>query len=78
MYTERVLLADLQKVSGALERKAAAVGCVRLLADGQRMRTPPLLQYWPRLMQVHVLILTNRIFFLYPTLIPLSGVGTCF
>ncbi|XP_013137862.1 PREDICTED: exportin-2 [Papilio polytes] len=35
MYTERVLVPELQRVSGALERKAAAVGCVKLLTESQ-------------------------------------------
>ncbi|XP_059055862.1 exportin-2 [Achroia grisella] len=50
MYMERVLIADLQKVSGTLERKAAAVGCVKLLTS-QRLREPPLDALWPPLMQ---------------------------
>ncbi|XP_028166551.1 exportin-2-like [Ostrinia furnacalis] len=51
MYVERVLLPDLQKVSGALERKAAAVGCVKLLATSAHFTRGSLVQYWPRLMQ---------------------------
>ncbi|KAL0861429.1 hypothetical protein ABMA27_008973 [Loxostege sticticalis] len=51
MYVERVLLTDLQKVSGALERKAAAVGCVKLLCDSAHFTRGALAQYWPRLMQ---------------------------
>ncbi|XP_026750496.2 exportin-2 [Galleria mellonella] len=51
MYLERILIADLQKVTGALERKAAAVGCVKLLTSSQRLRQPPLAALWPRLLQ---------------------------
>ncbi|KAL4708636.1 hypothetical protein ACJJTC_008162 [Scirpophaga incertulas] len=51
MYVERILLPDLQKVTGSLERKAAAIGCVRLLADCQRMRVNPLARYWTPLLQ---------------------------
>ncbi|PZC71936.1 hypothetical protein B5X24_HaOG212249 [Helicoverpa armigera] len=51
MYVERVLIADLQRVSGALERKAAAVGCVKLLTDSQHFLTGNLAPLWPRLLQ---------------------------
>ncbi|XP_072948285.1 exportin-2 [Epargyreus clarus] len=51
MYVERVLVPELQRVSGALERKAAALGCVRLLCDCAHFRREPLAPLWPRLMQ---------------------------
>ncbi|XP_045540379.1 exportin-2 [Papilio machaon] len=51
MYTERVLIAELQRVSGALERKAAAVGCVKLLCESEHFRTGALAAYWPKLLQ---------------------------
>ncbi|GBP69395.1 Exportin-2 [Eumeta japonica] len=51
LYTERVLIPDIQKVSGTLERKAAAVGCVRLLTDSRHFREGALAQHWPRLLQ---------------------------
>ncbi|CAG9793023.1 unnamed protein product [Diatraea saccharalis] len=50
MYVERVLVPELQKVGGALERKAAAVGCVKLLTDSAHFRQH-LARYWPPLMQ---------------------------
>ncbi|XP_026728372.1 exportin-2 [Trichoplusia ni] len=51
MYVERVLVADLQRVSGALERKAAAVGCVRLLAHSQHFLHGQLAPMWPAVLQ---------------------------
>lgn len=54
MYVERVLIADLQRVSGALERKAAAVGCVKLLTDSQHFLHGSLAPLWPKLLQVHI------------------------
>ncbi|XP_026320326.1 exportin-2 isoform X2 [Hyposmocoma kahamanoa] len=51
MYCERVLIPDLQKVSGTLERKAAALGCVKLLCDCSHFRQGNLAPLWPRLMQ---------------------------
>ncbi|XP_068624899.1 exportin-2 [Battus philenor] len=51
MYTERVLIADLQRVSGALERKAAAIGCVKLLCDSAHFRQGALASLWARLLQ---------------------------
>ncbi|KPJ04535.1 Exportin-2 [Papilio xuthus] len=52
MYTERILIAELQRVSGALERKAAAVGCVKLLCESEHFRTGALAALWPKLLQV--------------------------
>ncbi|CAH4023889.1 exportin-2 [Pieris brassicae] len=51
MYVERVLIPDLQKVSGALERKASAVGCVKLLCDSAHFVRGPLAHLWPGLLQ---------------------------
>ncbi|XP_038218626.1 exportin-2 [Zerene cesonia] len=51
MYVERVLIPDLQKVGGALERKAAAVGCVKLLCDSAHFRRGALAPLWPPLLQ---------------------------
>ncbi|KPJ07726.1 Exportin-2 [Papilio machaon] len=51
MYTERVLIAELQRVSGALERKAAAIGCVKLLCESEHFRTGALAAFWPKLLQ---------------------------
>ncbi|XP_060807237.1 exportin-2 [Amyelois transitella] len=51
LYVERVLVPDLQRVSGSLERKAAAVGCAKLLCESTRFRQPPLSQLWPSVMQ---------------------------
>ncbi|XP_041975508.1 exportin-2 [Aricia agestis] len=50
MYVERVLLPELQKVSGALERKAAAVGCVRLLCC-DAARSGRLAELWTPLLR---------------------------
>ncbi|XP_050671421.1 exportin-2 [Leptidea sinapis] len=51
MYLERVLVPDLQKVSGALERKAAAVGCVKLLADCRHLQQGDLARFYTPLLQ---------------------------
>ncbi|CAK1543500.1 unnamed protein product [Leptosia nina] len=46
MYVQRVLIPDLQKVSGSLERKAAAVGCVKLLCSCAHFREGSLGDQW--------------------------------
>ncbi|OWR48872.1 exportin-2 [Danaus plexippus] len=51
MYVERVLVPDVQKVSGALERKAAAVGCVKLLCHSAHFREGRLAGLWTNLLQ---------------------------
>lgn len=50
MVIERVLLADLQKVSGDIERKVAAVGISNLLIDCPAMLERPYNTYYPRLL----------------------------
>ncbi|KAG7300820.1 hypothetical protein JYU34_015156 [Plutella xylostella] len=50
MYVQRILIPDVQKVSGTLERKAAAVGCVKLLCESAAFRGP-LAPMWTPLMQ---------------------------
>ncbi|XP_045455694.1 exportin-2 [Melitaea cinxia] len=53
MYVQRVLVPDVRKVTGTLERKAAAVGCVRLLCHSRRFRED-LAPLWPSLLQALV------------------------
>ncbi|CAB3229559.1 unnamed protein product [Arctia plantaginis] len=56
MYLERVLIPELQRVSGALERKAAAVGCIKLLCDSQHFRQGALAPLWPRLLEALIML----------------------
>ncbi|XP_034826240.1 exportin-2 [Maniola hyperantus] len=51
MYVERVLVPDIQKVTGALERKAAAVGCVKLLCHSAHFREFGLARLWTPVLQ---------------------------
>ncbi|XP_050356310.1 exportin-2 [Nymphalis io] len=50
LYVQRVLVPDVRRVCGALERKAAAVGCVRLLCHSARFRAD-LAPLWPAVLQ---------------------------
>nr|XP_012134672.1 PREDICTED: exportin-2 isoform X2 [Megachile rotundata] len=50
MVIERVFLTDLQKVSGDIERKIAAVGISNLLIDCPLMLERPYNTYYPRLL----------------------------
>lgn len=50
MVVERVILADLQKVSGEIERKVAAVGMSNLLIDCPAMVESPYNVFYPRLL----------------------------
>lgn len=50
MVVDRVLIADLQKVSGEVERKMAAVGISNLLTDCPEMLNNPYNAYYPRLL----------------------------
>ncbi|CAH2246370.1 jg27637 [Pararge aegeria aegeria] len=51
MYVERVLVPDLQKVTGELEIKSAAVGCVKLLCDSRHFREGGLARLWTPVLQ---------------------------
>ncbi|VVC91320.1 unnamed protein product [Leptidea sinapis] len=77
MYLERVLVPDLQKVSGALERKAAAVGCVKLLADCRHLQQGDLARFYTPLLQINNIfclrsVVNNNLFngFLILTTVP--------
>ncbi|XP_043276599.1 exportin-2 [Venturia canescens] len=50
MVVERVILADLQKVSGEIERKVAAVGISNLLIDCPAMVESPYNVFYPRVL----------------------------
>lgn len=50
MVVERVFIADLQKVSGEIERKITAVGIANLLIDCPFMLANPYNVYFPRLL----------------------------
>lgn len=54
MVLERVIIADLQKVSGEIERKVAAVGMSNLLIDCPAMVESPYNVFYPRLLAVLV------------------------
>ncbi|KAL7294315.1 hypothetical protein TKK_0012326 [Trichogramma kaykai] len=50
MVVERVLLTDLQKVAGAIERKVTAVGVSNILIDCPTMLKAPYNVYYPQLL----------------------------
>lgn len=50
MVVERVFIADMQKVSGDIERKVTAVGISNLLIDCPAMLESPYNVYYPRLL----------------------------
>lgn len=55
MVLEKVLITDLQKVSGNIERKITACGIVKLLTDCPVMFTGIYQKYWVPLFEVHLL-----------------------
>lgn len=50
MVVERVLIADMQKISGDIERKVTAVGMSNLLIDCPMILERPYNTYYPRLL----------------------------
>lgn len=51
MVLERVLISDLSRVAGDIDRKIVAVGVVKLLCECPAMLVPPYRNYWPNLLQ---------------------------
>lgn len=54
MVLDRLLITDLQKVSGGIERKIAAVGISNLLTDCPEMLKSPYDVYYPRVLAILV------------------------
>lgn len=52
MVLEKVLIADLQKVSGNIERKIAACGVIKLLCDCPPMFSGTYQKFWCPLFEV--------------------------
>ncbi|KAJ8681341.1 hypothetical protein QAD02_017128 [Eretmocerus hayati] len=50
MVIERVIIADMQKVSGGVDKKVTAVGMANLLIDCPAMLENPYVTYFPRLL----------------------------
>ncbi|KAI5718761.1 hypothetical protein M8J76_000021 [Diaphorina citri] len=46
MVAEKLILADLQKVSGAVNRKIAAFGLAKLLTEAKEVTEGPYVQFW--------------------------------
>lgn len=59
MVLDRVLIPDLQRISGALEIRLVAVGTTRLLCESNEMITGQYRQYWKPLMEVCDFIFYN-------------------
>lgn len=52
MVLEKLLIGELQKVAGTVERKIAACGTIKLLCESSEMYTGAYQKYWPQLLQV--------------------------
>lgn len=51
MVCQRVFVTDLNKVSGDVERKIAAVGMIKILCDTPAMLQPPYISHWLPIIQ---------------------------
>lgn len=51
MVLERVMITDLSRVAGDIDRKIVTVGVVKLLCECPAMLAPPYRNYWPNLLQ---------------------------
>jgi len=54
MVLERLMILEVQKVSGAQDRKICAVGMTKLLCETPSLLTGAYSQYWPRFLQALV------------------------
>lgn len=52
MVLEKLFIAELQKIDGAVERKIVACGITKLLCEASEMYTGIYQKYWPQLLQV--------------------------
>lgn len=52
MVLEKLLIAELQKIAGDVERKIVAIGVIKLLCECPEMYTGTYQKYWPQLLQV--------------------------
>lgn len=46
MVAEKILLADLQKVSGRVHKKISAFGLAKLLTEAPELTGGPYVQFW--------------------------------
>lgn len=51
MVIERILCADLTRVTGDIDKKIVAMGVTKILCECPSMLTPPYRNYWPGLLQ---------------------------
>lgn len=51
MVVERVLISDLARVAGDMDKKIVAVGVTKLLCECPAMLAPPYRKYWSNLLQ---------------------------
>jgi exportin-2 (importin alpha re-exporter) len=51
MVVEKLLIADLQKTSGQIDRKICAVGVTKILTEAPAMLQPDYIKFWPQLLQ---------------------------
>ncbi|CAH1099878.1 unnamed protein product [Psylliodes chrysocephalus] len=51
MVLEKLLIAELQKIAGDVERKIVAIGVIKLLCECPEMYTGTYQKYWPQLLQ---------------------------
>lgn len=52
MVLEKLLIAELQKIDGTVERKIVSCGITKLLCESQDLYTGNYQKYWPQLLQV--------------------------
>lgn len=51
MVLEKLLISEMQKVSGNIERKIVACGVTKLLCEAPEMYSGNYQKYWPQLLQ---------------------------
>lgn len=55
MVLEKIIISDLQKVSGDVDRKITACGVIKLLCDCPSMFTGIYQKYWAPLLEVSLI-----------------------
>lgn len=52
MVLEKLFIAELQKVTGTIERKIVACGITKILCESEELYKGSYQTYWPQLFQV--------------------------
>jgi len=60
MLLEKIILPDVQKVTGNINKKVTAVGIIKILTDTQKLIGETYAQYWYGFILIYRIYLTKK------------------